>query len=123
VGFCLPLRVVFAEEQVKLPTITQLVKSRIETYFVRCENRTLWYRQKYWVDGQIEDFEFPVHVVDTDGATFLAEDKPIFFMKWMRKHLAFLQQSIDAATFVVNGGPPPAESPTLPARPPVSGDK
>jgi hypothetical protein len=35
--------------------------------------------------------EFPIPITDTDGATFLAEDKAIFFMRWIRKHLTTLE--------------------------------
>lgn len=37
--------------------------------------------------------EFPVPLEDTNGATFLAEDKGIFFMRWVRKHLASIDQN------------------------------
>lgn len=36
--------------------------------------------------------EFPVPLEDTDGATFLSEDKAIFFMRWIRKHLVSLEK-------------------------------
>ncbi len=35
--------------------------------------------------------EFPVPLEDTDGATFLSEDKAIFFMRWIRNHLQTLE--------------------------------
>jgi len=34
--------------------------------------------------------EFPIPVLDTNDATFKAEDKGIFFMRWIRKHLETL---------------------------------
>jgi hypothetical protein len=37
---------------------------------------------------RIEDgFEFPVPINDVGNATFLAEDKAILFMRWIRKHI------------------------------------
>ena len=80
----------------KLPDIKSLVKYPGPVKFVRCEDRKLWYAAHYF-DGDpsatqyVEEFRFPVDVVDTDGATFLAEDRPIFFMRWMRQHLDYLR--------------------------------
>lgn len=47
--------------------------------FVRYQDRTFWYVTD---DG----FEFPIDIDDSLGATLLAEDKAIFFMRWIRKH-------------------------------------
>lgn len=33
-------------------------------------------------------FEFPIPAEDLKGAEFKASDKAIFFMRWVRKHLA-----------------------------------
>lgn len=38
-------------------------------------------------------FEFPVPITDTGSAVFLAEDKAMMFMRYIRKHLA----AVDAA--------------------------
>ena len=37
---------------------------------------------------------FPVPLEDTQGATFLAEDKSLFFMRWIRKHIKLTQTGI-----------------------------
>lgn len=39
----------------------------------------------YKVSGT--DFEFPVPISDVGNATFLAEDKAMLFMRYIRKHL------------------------------------
>ena len=45
-------------------------------------------------------FEFPVPVHDrkeVGNATFLAEDKAIYFMRYIRKHIQFLEDAREAA--------------------------
>lgn len=36
---------------------------------------------------------FPVPISDTGNATFLAEDKALLFMRYIRKQIAFLKES------------------------------
>ena len=72
----------------KLPDIKDLVRDSKSVTFVRYQNRELWYRHQ---DG----FEFPVPIADTGDGTFLAEDRALVFMRWMRKHLMYLQKAID----------------------------
>lgn len=43
----------------------------------------LWYKCD---DG----FEFPIALSDTVGAEFKAEDKGMFFMRWIRKHMSLI---------------------------------
>ena len=38
-------------------------------------------------------FEFPVPIEDTGDGIFLAKDKAIMFMRYIRKHLAYLEKS------------------------------
>lgn len=44
----------------------------------------LWYKTE---DG----FDFPVPILDIGDATFLAEDKAILFMRYIRKHLESIE--------------------------------
>ncbi len=46
----------------------------------------LWYTTENGV-------EFPVPVSDCGDGTFLAEDKAILFMRYIRKHVAFLEEA------------------------------
>ena len=53
----------------------------------------LWYRTE-------NGFEFPVPVLDrkeVGNATFLAEDKAIYFMRYIRKHMQFLDAAREEA--------------------------
>lgn len=50
----------------------------------------------HYQDGNLvykcEDrFEFPVHVSQCGSARFLGEDKGIFFMRWIKKHIDLLE--------------------------------
>lgn len=58
--------------------IKELVKgTEVEFQFYRDGN--LWYK--------VKDFEFPVPIEDIGNATFLAKDKSILFMRYIRKHM------------------------------------
>jgi len=55
---------------------------------------------QYYKDGQLFyqtecGFEFPVPVSDIGNATFLAEDKAMLFMRYIRKHLKALEEKIN----------------------------
>lgn len=61
-------------------TITEMVSDGKKVRFVRYRHKELWYVTE-------TGFEFPVPIEDTEDATFLGEDKAIFFMRYIRKHL------------------------------------
>lgn len=46
----------------------------------------LWYKNEL-------GFEFPVPISDTGNATFLAQDKALLFMRYIRKHLEMLEKA------------------------------
>ncbi len=57
-------------------------------------------RVRFYRDGQLWygtecDFEFPVPISEAGTATFLAEDKAILFMRYIRRHIEFLKKSMD----------------------------
>lgn len=60
---------------------------RVEFSFYR--DGELWYRVKG------TDFEFPISGEDLKGAIFYKEDKAILFMRWIRKHIKFLKDSVE----------------------------
>jgi len=54
---------------------------------------------KFYKDGDLwysteEGFEFPVPISDMGNATFMAEDKAILFMRWIRKHLGMITEEV-----------------------------
>lgn len=66
--------------------IKDLVKDK-RVKFSHYKEKELW----YLVDGT--DFKFPVSIYDVGDATFLAEDKALLFMRWIRKHLENIQDA------------------------------
>lgn len=71
----------------QLPTIGELVKGGKTAKLMYVTNGTPWY--------QIDDFLFPIDEVQ--GACFQRNEKAITLMRWVRKHLDFLQKSMDDA--------------------------
>ncbi len=72
--------------------------------FVKYTNETLWYEVSFrvrsdtpegsYTDNKIHAFEFPVPASDITGNTvFLAEDKAMLFMRYIRKHLTMLEEA------------------------------
>jgi len=73
--------------------IKDLIKDK-KVKFSHYKEQELW----YFVDGT--DFKFPVSTDDVGNATFLAEDKAILFMRWIRKHLEGIQNAKKDADLV-----------------------
>ncbi len=72
----------------KLPTIKELVGPGKIVRFSFYREGELWYET---VDPK---FEFPIPPDDMRGAIFRREDKAILFMRFIRKHLDFLTESM-----------------------------
>lgn len=47
----------------------------------------------FYRDGQLWYVEFPVPISEAGTATFLAQDRAILFMRYIRKYIEYLQQS------------------------------
>lgn len=82
----------------KLPKIKDLVGKDKKVYFSFYREGELWYKTQ-WFDGdvytgQMKDFEFPIPSEDMKGGTFNAEDKSIFHMRFIRKHLESLHEAL-----------------------------
>lgn len=104
----------------KLPTILELAKSPYMVRFTHYQDRKLWYALEWRRDDEPpEVFKFPVPNHDADGATFLAEDKPMFFMRWMKKHLRVLEAALDVTRPSTSGGPPECDPPEYTAHNPA----
>ena len=71
------------------PALT--VGSKMADY-VRGKVKFQFYREGHLYYKTENGLEFPVKISDTDGATFMAEDKAIYFMRWIRKHLQTLRE-------------------------------
>jgi len=73
-----------------IPILKNVIKGRVK--FLHYRDNELWYKT------EIDGFEFPIHIDDAQGATFLAEDKAIFFMRWIRKRIEMLNGEMESPT-------------------------
>jgi hypothetical protein len=69
-----------------IPTIKEMVKDQKKTIFIYYRDGELWYKTEC-------GFEFPVPIKDVGNATFLAEDKAILLMRYIRKHKEMLEST------------------------------
>jgi len=67
-----------------MTTLTEKVKGKVT--FLYYSDKELWYTTDC-------GFKFPVPINDTGTATFNAQDKGILFMRWIRKHIIFLEEA------------------------------
>ncbi len=68
--------------------IKEMVRDGRLVRFTRYFDGNLYYRTE-------TGFEFPVPLEDTRGATFMAEDKAILFMRFIRKAIAERSESLE----------------------------
>lgn len=89
-----------------LPRITQLMREQAR--FTHYEDGKLWY-QILWngeedvtseASGRVYQrqtvsiFDFPIPVDDAGGGKFLSSDRAIAFMRWIRRHLEYLNGAL-----------------------------
>lgn len=60
--------------------LKDMVSNNKKVKFVRYQKGELWYVTE-------SGFEFPVSISDTGDAAFNPEDKALFFMRWIKKHI------------------------------------
>ena len=68
-------------------SIKDMVKDNQKVSFLFYRDGQLWYVTE-------SGFEFPVPIVDAGTATFLAQDRAILFMRYIRKHIDYLRRSM-----------------------------
>lgn len=64
--------------------IKELVSNGKKVHFIAYRQKELWYSTDC-------GFEFPVPIDDTGDGIFLAEDRAMLFMRYIRKHLANIE--------------------------------
>jgi hypothetical protein len=69
-----------------MKTIKEMIRDHKKVRFSFYRDRELWYITE---DG----FEFPVPIEEVGNATFMAEDRAILFMRYIRKHMEMLAQA------------------------------
>jgi len=52
-----------------------------------------------WYETDREKFTFPVQIEDMEEGTFLAEDKAMIFMKYIKKQLEFAKISLSDSAY------------------------
>jgi len=67
-------------------TIKEMVRDHKKVKFSFYRDKELWYITE---DG----FEFPVPIEEIGNATFIAEDRAILFMRYIRKHMEMLSKA------------------------------
>jgi hypothetical protein len=75
--------------------IKEMVVGDKKVKFLYYKDNELWYVTE-------TNFEFPVPISDTAGATFKAEDKAIFFMRWLRSHVKNIEKSKEEQSADIN---------------------
>lgn len=86
-----------------LPDLKTLVSGSNRVRFLHYRKGELWYGvekegDRYGVSYERQWrrlFEFPVPISDCGDATFLAQDKALLFMRYIRKHLAALKEEME----------------------------
>jgi hypothetical protein len=69
-----------------MSSIKDMVKDNKKVHFTFYRDRQLFYQTEC-------GFEFPVPIDNIGNATFLAEDKAILFMRYIRKHLETIEKA------------------------------
>lgn len=67
-------------------SLKDMVKDGKQVRFSFYRGNELWYVTEC-------GFEFPVPIADVGDATFLAQDKALLFMRYIRKHLAMIAEA------------------------------
>jgi hypothetical protein len=67
-------------------SIKEMVKDHKKVRFSFYRDRELWYVAE-------NGFEFPVPIEEVGNATFMAEDRAILFMRYIRLHLEMIERA------------------------------
>jgi hypothetical protein len=67
-------------------SIKEMVAEDRKVRFVHYKLGELWYRTE-------TGFDFPVPISDCGDGMYLVEDKAILFMRYIRRHLAYLEEA------------------------------
>jgi hypothetical protein len=69
-------------------SIKDMVNNGKQVKFTHYIDQNLWYITEC-------GFEFPVPITDTGNATFLAQDKAMMFMRYIRKQITTLTEAVN----------------------------
>jgi hypothetical protein len=68
-----------------MKTLKEMVAGDAQVFFLHYRKGELWYTTE---DG----FQFPVPIDDTGDGTFLAQDRAMLFMRYIRKQLDAIKE-------------------------------
>jgi hypothetical protein len=86
VGFTLPFVSLNPKQEDFMRTLKEMVVNNQKVRFTFYRDGQLWYETEC-------GFRFPVPIMDAGTATFLAEDRAILFMRYIRKQIAVLEEA------------------------------
>lgn len=66
--------------------IKEMVVDNKKVKFLSYKQKELWYVTE-------TGFEFPVPIDDVGDGVFMAEDKALLFMRWIKKHVKMLEEA------------------------------
>jgi hypothetical protein len=69
-----------------MTSIKEMVAAGRKVRFTHYKSGELWYVTE-------TGFAFPVPIADTGDASFLAEDKALLFMRYIKKHMTMLERA------------------------------
>jgi len=75
-------------------SVKDMVKDGKKVTFMHYQSKELWYKTEC-------GFEYPVPIDDAGSGVFLPEDKAMFHMRYIRKHLEMI---VNEKAFVDQGG-------------------
>jgi hypothetical protein len=88
-------------------TLKEMVVDNQKVRFVFYRDGLLWYETQC-------GFQFPVPLSEAGTATFLAEDRAILFMRYIRRHMATVEEARAARNAQKTGRPTPTDPPHEP---------
>lgn len=69
-----------------MPTILEMVEDNKKVHFSWYRDGELWYVTEC-------GFEFPVPISDIGNATFMASDRAMLFLRYIRKHVEAIEKA------------------------------
>lgn len=76
----------------KIPAIKDVMREQAN--FVRYEDGKLWYQIIYTERNTQIVWDFPIPVDDAGGGSFGTVEKALTLMRWVRKHIEFLNEVV-----------------------------
>lgn len=76
-----------------VPTIKDVMREQAK--FVKYEDGKLWYQIIWTGEDRAYLFDFPIPVTDAGGGSFTTVEKALTLMRWIRKHIEYLNGAVE----------------------------